>query len=96
MRSYIFNPCDYGFSLCQPQDLVGGSPDENKQIALDILTGKEQGAKRDAVIINSAACIYLGLDDTSIEQAIVIAREMLDSKKAFSQLQKFIELSNEE
>lgn len=95
LKNYTFNPEEYGFTLCRPEDLVGGTPEVNKQIALDILSGVEKGAKRDAVILNAGACIYLGRDNTTLAQSFEIAREVLDSGKAYEQLQKFIKLSNE-
>lgn len=96
LHNYTLNPQEYGFVLCKAEDLVGGDSQENKQIALDILTGKEKGAKRDAVIINSAACLYLALDNTTFDKAIDIAKDALYSGKAYKKLLDFIRLSNEE
>ena len=87
------NPVDYGFKLCKPEDLVGGSPEINKQIALDILSGKELGAKRDVVLLNSAICLYIAGKGT-IADCIELARTQLDNGNALKQLQKFVELSN--
>jgi len=95
LTDLIINPEDYGFKLCQPDELVGGNPEVNKQIALDILSGKEQGAKRDIVILNSAVCLYIA-GKGSIAECIEIAKEQIDSGKAMEQLEKFIKLSNEE
>ena len=89
----IINPVDYGFKLCKPEDLVGGSPEINKQIALDILSGKELGAKRDVVLLNSAICLYIA-GKGNIADCIELARTQLDNGNALKQLQKFVELSN--
>lgn len=91
----VINPEDYGFKLCQPDELVGGNPEVNKQIALDILSGKEKGAKRDVVILNSAVCLFIAGKGT-IKECIDIAKEQLDSGKAMKQLEMFVKLSNEE
>jgi len=87
------NPENYGFKLCKPEDLIGGSPEINKQIALDILNGKETGAKRDIVILNSAVCLYIAGKGT-IAECVELAKTQLDNGNAMKQLEKFIELSN--
>lgn len=88
------NPEDYGFTLCKPQDLVGGTPEINKQIVLDILSGKETGAKRDVVILNSAVCLYIAGKGT-IAECVELAKSQLDNGNAMKQLEKFVALSNE-
>ncbi|MGN1411326.1 MAG: anthranilate phosphoribosyltransferase [Oscillospiraceae bacterium] len=87
------NPEDYGFKLCTPQELIGGSPEINKQIALDILSGKEVGAKRDVVLLNSAVCLYIAGKGT-ISECIEMAKTQLENGNAMKQLERFIELSN--
>lgn len=94
LKSYVLNPEDYGFKLCEKQDLVGGDPKENAQITRAILNG-EKGPKRDAVVLNSAACIYMAKDNITFEDAIKMAEEIIDSGKAKAQLDKFIEISNQ-
>lgn len=94
LKSFVLNPKDYGFKLCQKQDLVGGDPAENAEITRAILNG-EKGPKRDAVVLNSAACIYLASDNMTFEEAIKVAEDMIDSGKAKAQLDKFVEISNQ-
>lgn len=94
LRSFVLNPQDYGFELCSKQDLVGGEPAENAQITRAILNG-EKGPKRDAVVLNSAACIYMAKDNLTFKEAIKAAEDIIDSGKAKEQLQKFVEISNQ-
>ena len=75
--------------------MVGGTPAENAQITRDILTGKT-GPKRDAVLMNAGAAIYMAGKAESIQAGIDLAKEMIDSRKATAQLEKFVELSNQE
>ena len=89
------NPEDYGFKFCKPDELVGGNPQVNKQIALDILSGREKGAKRDVVILNSAVCLFIAGKGT-IAECIDIAEKQIDSGRALKQLEMFVKLSNEE
>ncbi len=94
IKKYELNPEDYGFKMCTKEDLVGGDAKVNAQITKDILNG-EKGPKRDTVILNAAACIYVYRDDVTFEDAIKIATETIDSKKAAKQLEAFIKMSNE-
>jgi anthranilate phosphoribosyltransferase len=92
--SYEIKPEDFGFKRCSKEDLVGGTPEENAQITREILDGK-RGPKRDAVLMNSGAAIYMAGKADSIAAGIEMAKEIIDSGKAKEQLEKFIELSNQ-
>jgi len=89
-QSYVLNPEDLGLKKCKTEDLTGGGPEENAEIARRILDG-EKGPKRDIVILNAAFSIYLGIDGTTIADAVKIAEEMLDSGKAKAQMELFCE-----
>lgn len=92
---YVLTPEQFGMKRCKKEDLVGGTPAENARIALDILNGAK-GPKTDAVILNSAAAIYLAKEGITMEQAIEEVRRILESGKAMEQLKQFIRLSAEE
>ncbi|GHV83938.1 anthranilate phosphoribosyltransferase [Spirochaetia bacterium] len=87
--SYTISPEQFGFARCKKEELVGGSPAENAKITLDILNGAK-GPKRDAVLLNSAAAIYIAKPEIPITEGIKIAAETIDSGKAKVQLEKFI------
>lgn len=91
--SYEINPSDFGFEKCSKEDLVGGDPKENAQITLDILKG-QKGPKRNAVVLNSAAGLYVAGAVESINDGVKLAEEIIDSGKALKQLEKFIEFTN--
>ena len=93
MKEYTLDPRDYGFSLCQKEDLVGGTPDINAKIARDIFDGVT-GPKRDAVVMNAGAALHL-THGVSIEEGIKMAKEAIDSGKAKAQLEKFVQVSNQ-
>lgn len=92
-KTYEITPEQFGFKRCQKSDLVGGTPKENAQILRDILDGKK-GAKRDAVLLNAGAAIYVAGMADDIDTGIGIAKDMIDSGKAKAQLERFIEQSN--
>lgn len=90
---YIIRPEDFGMEPCSPGDLLGGEPEYNAEISRSILNG-EKGPKRNAVLLNSGASLYLYGKVDSIEEGVKMAEEIIDSGKAREQLEKFIELSN--
>ena len=93
VKDYVITPEAFGFERCSKQDLVGGTPAENAQITLNILQG-EKGAKRNAVLLNAGASLYLGGAAPSFESGVSLAGELIDSGKAMATLQRFIEISN--
>ena len=93
--SYEITPEQFGFNRCGKEDLAGGTPAENAQITRDILSGKT-GPKRDAVLMNAGAAIYMAGKAETIQDGIDMARNMIDSGKAAAQLEKFVKLSNQE
>lgn len=92
-KNYEIDPTLLGFTLCNKDDLKGGTPAENAKITTDILNGVP-GAKRDAVVLNSAVALYISRNDITLEQAITIIEDVLDSKKALEKLEQFVKMSN--
>lgn len=94
ISSYVISPEVFGFNKCSKEDLVGGTPEENAQITRDILSGKITGAKRDVILLNAGAAIYVGGKADSLADGIKLASEMIDSGKALAAMNAFIEESN--
>ncbi|MDR1326108.1 MAG: anthranilate phosphoribosyltransferase [Treponema sp.] len=92
--SYVITPEQFGLSRCNKQDLVGGSPEDNARITREILDSK-RGPQRDAVLLNSAAAIHIARPSLSIEKALNLAAETIDSGRAAAQLDRFISLSKQ-
>ena len=92
-KSYVIKPEDFGFERCTKEELNGGSPVENAQITLAILNG-EKGPKRNAVLMNAGASLYIGGKAGSMKEGIALAAEIIDSGKALETLNKLIEVSN--
>ena len=92
-KSYTVAPEDFGLTRCQKSDLVGGAPEENARIARDILAGAK-GPKRDAVLLNAGAALYLGGKAESWKAGIALAAQLIDSGAAAQTLEKVIAVSN--
>ncbi len=93
-KTYTVCPEDFGFARCTKVDLEGGTPEENAKITRDILSG-EKGHKRNAVLMNAGAALYIGGKAESMADGVKLASEIIDSGKASETLEKFIALSNE-
>ena len=92
-RSTVIKPEDFGFERCAKEELRGGTPAENAEITRRILQG-ERGHKRDAVLMNAGAALYIGGKADSMKDGIALAAELIDSSAAMRTLEKFIEVSN--
>lgn len=92
-KSYTIKPEDFGLISCKKEELVGGTPEENAQITLAILKG-EKGPKRNAVLLNAGAALYIGGKTDSIADGIKLAAELVDSGKALAKLEEFKTESN--
>ena len=92
-KSYTIKPEDFGLASCTKEDLVGGTPEENAQITLAILKG-EKGPKRNAVLLNSGAALYIGGKADSLADGVKLAAELIDSGKALAKLEEFKTESN--
>ena len=92
-RTYVITPEQFGLARCLKSDLVGGTPEENAATTKAILNGK-RGAKRDAVLMNAGASLYIGGKAETMKDGIKLAAELIDSGKALEKLNAFIAASN--
>jgi anthranilate phosphoribosyltransferase len=89
----VIKPEDFGFERCSKDDLKGGTPEENAKITTDILNGVK-GHKRNAVLMNAGAALYIGGKADSMRDGIELAGDIIDSGKASDTLKKLVDLSN--
>ena len=71
-RSYEIEPEQFGFKKCDKEELVGGTPEENAKITLSILNG-EKGPRREAVLMNAGAGLYVGGKVNSLKAGVDLA-----------------------
>lgn len=90
---------EYGFSRCDISALKGGDAKTNAEIFLDLFSGRalqKNKALAETLILNAAIALYIYGQNTSIEAAIPVARENLQSGKTLSLLKKLVEFSHDE
>lgn len=93
IKNYTIKPEDFGMERCRREDLRGGTPQENARITLSLLDG-ERGAKRNAVLLNAGAALYIGGKAESMKEGVALAGELIDSGKARKTLDDVIRISN--
>ncbi len=94
VTTYEVTPEQFGLSCCEIDKLQGGDGIVNAQITKDILAGKEQGAKRDIVLLNAGAALYIGGKTDSIKDGITLAARTIDSGKAVGVLDQLVKMTN--
>lgn len=94
INTYYIDPKDFGLPLGKTEDLVGGYPEENADIFLKILKG-ENGSRRNIVLLNAGAAIYVGGKADSLSTGIEKARKTIDEGLALEKLNQFIKHSQE-
>ncbi len=87
---YEISPEDFGIAMASPSDIMGGSARENAQVITEVLEGAK-GPKRDIVVINSAAALYVGNACESIREGVGIAESIIDSGAALKKLRELVE-----
>lgn len=92
-KTYEIKPEDFGLTRCTREDLRGGDPAENAQIAIAILKG-EKGPRRDTVLMNAGAGLYIAGKASSIADGIRLAGELIDSGKALTVMETLKAESN--
>ncbi len=81
VQTYQLDAADFGFERAAAEDIAGGSPQTNAQIIEDLLDG-EPGPRRDIVLYNAGAAIYVGAEADDIASGILMAAESMDSGAA--------------
>ncbi|MDO5560292.1 MAG: bifunctional anthranilate synthase component II/anthranilate phosphoribosyltransferase [Oscillospiraceae bacterium] len=96
MNEYSISPEDFGLERASKNDIKGGTPDENADITLGILSGKITGAKRNIVLLNTGAALYTADKASSIKEGIIMAGQAIDSGAALAKLNELIDITNEQ
>ncbi|MBN2057483.1 MAG: anthranilate phosphoribosyltransferase [Candidatus Saganbacteria bacterium] len=93
--NYLMKPEDFGAKRGSKEDIIGGSANDNAEIALNILRGEDKSAKREVVLINAAAALLVANRARNIKEGFKLAAEAIDSGEAYAKLEKLIEFTNQ-
>lgn len=89
IESYTITPEEFGIKRASLSEIEGGTPEENAEIILDILKGKK-GPKRDIVVLNSAAALYVGKAVDDLKTGVKLAEKLIDDGAAYKKYQQLI------
>jgi anthranilate phosphoribosyltransferase len=94
VEKYEITPEDFGLGRCSLEDVAGGSPQYNAQVIRDIFEGRDRGPRRDFLVLNNGAALYVAGKAPSIEKGIALANENIDSGAASRKLAELVTASN--
>lgn len=95
VRQFVIDPLDLGLPRCRPEDLAGGSPEENAAAIRAVLSG-EMGPRRDAVLLNAAAALEVAGLAESLAEGLQLASSAVDSGAAAERLDALVTFSRDE
>jgi anthranilate phosphoribosyltransferase len=95
IKTYYIQPEDFRFKRATLEQIKGGDALKNAQIIIDILSGKEKGAKRDIILLNAAAAFTIASAVKDFKEGIELAKKTLDSGRALKKLEDLIKFSNQ-
>ena len=82
----VLQPGNFPLQGARLADLLGGDKLENAEITRKILCGTERGPKRDAVLLNAGAALFVAGKATSLVEGWELAAETIDSGAAQAKL----------
>jgi anthranilate phosphoribosyltransferase len=83
------DPVELGVERCAPEELRGGSADENAEAIRQVFAGGD-GGRRSAILLNAAGAIAAGGHAKDLQEGLGYAREALDSGAAAERLHQLI------
>ncbi|HBV96925.1 MAG: anthranilate phosphoribosyltransferase [Peptococcaceae bacterium BICA1-7] len=93
VHSFELDPLELGIKRAPLDSLKGGSPQENASIINSILSG-EKGPQRDAVLLNAALALVASENAATIDEALKIARQGIDSGEALKKLKELSDFTS--
>lgn len=93
IEDFEIDPESLGLQKAPEESIKGGDVKENAKTTLGILSGLEEGAKRDIVLLNVAGALIVDNKARDMQDGIEMAREAIESKKAYKKLNEIIEIS---
>ena len=89
-RTTVITPEQFGLTPGTKDELTGGTPAENAEITRGILNGTIRGTKRNAVVLNAGAGIFIGGKAGSMEEGVRMAEQLIDDGSAYRLMESYI------
>ncbi len=85
VSTYTVEPEQFGLPRATAEDLAGGDPEQSAQVLVEAISG-EGGPRRDIVLLNAGAAIYVGGKCADLAEGIEIAAQAIDDNSAQEKL----------
>ncbi len=92
VSTYTVEPEQFGLPRATAEDLAGGDPDQSAQVLVEAISG-EGSARRDIVLLNAGAAIYVGGKADDIAEGVSIAAATVDTGAATGKLAALREMT---
>jgi anthranilate phosphoribosyltransferase len=83
----VLTPGNFPLQPVVLADLAGSDRAANAEIVRHLLEGRERGPKRDAVLLNAGAALFVAAKVKSLSEGWFFAAELIDSGKALAKLE---------
>ena len=93
-RDLTIRPEDFGLTTASKEEIIGGNPEENAQLVRDILSGRVAGARRDIVLMNAGAGLFISGKAKDMPEGVRLAAQLIDSGAALRKVEDMIRVSN--
>lgn len=94
IREYQLTAADLGLPEGRLEDIRGADPETSARLLREVLEG-QRGPRRDIVVANAAAAIYVGGLAPDLRAGVALAQQALDSGAALAKLEALVRLSRE-
>lgn len=93
VNRYQIRPEDFGLTRAPISEIKTDEPSANAQVLRDVLSGREQGAKRQAVLLNAAGALMVGGRVRDLGEGVRLAAELIDDGWAEIKMHELVEVS---
>ncbi len=94
VRSYYLQPQDFGYLAAKPEEITGGTPEENARKLVRVMQG-ERSRARDIIAMNAGAAVYVSGKASTLAEGMTMAEEALDSGKALQTLKRMVDMNGD-
>ena len=91
--AYEVSPRYFGFKEASPDEIQGGTPEDNAGTLRQVLAGEDRGPKREVSVMNAAAALVAGNRAADLKEGARLAESAIDSGQALAKLEALAELS---
>ena len=94
VRNYSIQPQDFGYLAAKPEEITGGTPEENARKLVRVMQG-ERSRARDIIAMNAGAAVYVSGKALTLTEGMTMAEEALGSGKALQILLRMVDMNGD-